>query len=114
MIISLFGDTVVKPGQEGEDARLSERLEPILRSMPGFISYKEYRADDGEEIGIVRMESRQALDEWVHEGVHGAAQKVADQIYERFWVQSAETYREYTWVDGKRTDGDLTHLFMER
>jgi heme-degrading monooxygenase HmoA len=114
VIISLFGDTVVKPGKEGESARLVEKLDPILRSIPGFISYKSYRADDGEEIGIIRMESRGALDEWVHEGVHGAAQKVADQIYERFWVQSAETYREYAWENGNRTDGDLTSLFKER
>lgn len=114
MIISLFGDTVVKPGKEAEDARLGEKLEPILRSMPGFISYKYYRADDGEEIGIIRMESREALDAWVQEGVHGSAQKVADQIYERFWVQTAETYREYTWLNGERTDGDLKHLFLER
>jgi len=114
MIISLFGDTVVKPGKEDEDARLSAKLNPILRSMPGFISFKGYRGDDGEEIGLVRMTSREALDAWVNEGVHGAAQRVAAQIYERFWVQSAETFREYTWENGTRTDGDLTSLFRER
>jgi heme-degrading monooxygenase HmoA len=114
MIISLFGDTIVKPGKDDEDARLSAKLDPILRAMPGFISYKHYRADDGEEIGIIRMESREALDAWVSEGVHGSAQAIADQIYERFWVQTAETYREYTWENGKRTDGDLSHVFVER
>ena len=114
MIISLFGDTVVKPGKEDEDVRMSAKLDPILRAIPGFISYKHYKADDGEEIGIIRMESREALDAWVREGVHGSAQAIADQIYERFWVQTAETYREYSWENGKRTDGDLRHLFIER
>ncbi len=114
MIITLFGDTVVKPGKEEHDARLSAKLDPILRSMPGFISYKSYRADDGEEIGLIRMASREALDAWVNEGVHGSAQKIADQIYERFWVQTAETYREYTWENGNRTDRDLTSLFLSR
>jgi heme-degrading monooxygenase HmoA len=111
MIISLFGGTVVRAGKEAEEARLGEELEAVLRSMPGFISYKEYVADDGEAVGIIRMDSREALDRWVHEGAHGEAQGIADDIYERFWVQSAETYREYTWVDGVRTDGDLTGLF---
>jgi len=114
MIVSLFGDVVVKLGKEEEEARLTDKLSPILRSIPGFISSKTYRADDGEVIGLVRMESREALDAWVSEGVHGSAQKIADQIYERFWVQSAETYREYTWDNGTRTDGDLTSLFLER
>lgn len=113
MIISLFGGTVVKPGAEDEEARWGEKLEQIVRAMPGFISYKSYRADDGDEIAILRMESRDALDEWVREREHRAAQKVADQIYERLWVQTAETYREATWENGQRADGDLTHLFIE-
>jgi hypothetical protein len=38
----------------------------------------------------------------VNEGVHGSAQRVADQIHQGFWVQSAETVREYTWESGTR------------
>jgi antibiotic biosynthesis monooxygenase (ABM) superfamily enzyme len=114
VIISLFGEVVVKPGKEADEARLTDKLSPILRSIPGFISSKNYRADDGEEIGIIRMASLEALDAWVNEGVHGSAQKIADQIYERFWVQSAQTFREYTWENGNRIDGDLTGLFIER
>jgi hypothetical protein len=34
--------------------------------------------------------------------------------YKRFWVQRAETFREYTWENGQRIDGDLTSLFIER
>ena len=114
MIISLFGEVVVKSGKEADEARLTEKLSPILRSIPGFISSNTYRADDGEEIGIVRMASREALEAWINEGAHGSAQKIADQIYERFWVQSAETFRQYAWENGKRIDGDLTSLFIER
>jgi antibiotic biosynthesis monooxygenase (ABM) superfamily enzyme len=114
MIISLFGEVVVKPGKEADEARLTDKLSPILRSIPGFISSNSYRSDDGEEIGVIRMASRGALDAWVNEGMHASAQKIAHQIYERFWVQSAETFREYTWENGKRIDGDLTNLFIER
>jgi heme-degrading monooxygenase HmoA len=114
MIISLFGGVVVKPDKEADEARLTDKLSPILRSIPGFISSKNYRGDDGEEIGVIRMASREALDAWVNEGVHASAQKIADEIYERFWVQSAETFRESTWENGKRIDGDLTGLFVER
>jgi len=114
MIVTLFGNVVVKEGQEEGEARLSDKLLPILSGMPGFISYKNYRADDGEEVGIIRFDSRESLDAWVHEGVHGAAQRVAADFYETFWVQTAETYREYTWANGAHVDGDLTDLFAER
>jgi heme-degrading monooxygenase HmoA len=114
MVITVFGDTVVKPGKEKAEDKLVEELDPILRAMPGFISIKAYRGEDGEEIGIIRFDSRRSLDAWMRESLHAKAQDVADQIYERFWIQTAETYREYTWVNGKHTDGDLTHLFIER
>ena len=81
--------------------------------MPGFISSKSYTAEDGEEIGLIRFDSREALDAWAHEGVHGQAQAVAAGIYESFWVQDVETYREYTWEHGVHTDRDLTNLFRE-
>lgn len=113
MIVSLFGDTRVRPGREEREARLVEEMEPILRAMPGFISYKYYEAEDGEGIGIIRFETREQLDAWVHEGRHGQMQAVANDYYESFWVQSAEVYREYAWRDGVKTTEDLTDFFRE-
>jgi antibiotic biosynthesis monooxygenase (ABM) superfamily enzyme len=111
VIISLFGNVRVRPGMEEHEAKLTEELEQILRSMPGFISYKYYEAEDGEGIGIVRFETREHLEAWVHEGRHGRMQTAANDYYEAFWVQTAEVYREYTWRDGQRTARDLTWFF---
>jgi heme-degrading monooxygenase HmoA len=113
MVITVFGEVVVKPGTEEREEQLTAQLKPVLQAMPGYISYKTYRADDGEEIGLIRFDSRESLDAWVHEGAHGSAQRVAHEIYESFWVQTAETFREYTWKNGIRIDGDLTDLFSE-
>jgi antibiotic biosynthesis monooxygenase (ABM) superfamily enzyme len=114
VVIALFGGVVVKAGMEKREAELSGKLRGILRGMPGFISYKSYQADDSEWVDIIRFDSRETLEAWAREGVHGAAQKVAHEYFERFWVQTSETYREYTWTDGTRADGDLTQLFAER
>ena len=114
MVICIFGNTIVKAGKEDAEAGWSARLEPILRSMPGFISSKSYTAEDGEEIGLIRFDSPESLYAWAHEGVHGQAQAVAGEIYESFWVQDVETYREYTWERGVHTDRDLTELFLQR
>ena len=114
MVITLFGDTIVKSGMEAAEARLATKLDAVLRQMPGFISYKSYVSDDGEEIGVIRFDTREHLEAWVHDGVHGAAQRVAHEYYDRFWVQTCETYREYTWDDEGRADRDLTAFFAER
>ena len=47
MIITLFGDLVVKPGKENEEEGIYQKLKPIVEAMPGFISMKSYVADDG-------------------------------------------------------------------
>ncbi len=113
MVICIFGNTVVKPGMEEAEAKLADKLAAILSKMPGFISSKSYVADDGEEIGLIRFDSRESLDAWAHEGQHKAAQEVAADYYVSFWVQDVETYREYTWENGNHVDGDLTYLFRE-
>ena len=113
MVLNLFGGLRVRPGMEEREARLSDKLYEIVRAMPGFISYKTYAAEDGEEIGIIRFDSRESLDAWAHEGEHLAAQAIAAEYYESFWVQDAETYREYTWKNGVHTDEDLTPVFAE-
>ena len=111
MIITLFGDVRVRPGMEVREERLASRLGDVVRRMPGFISIKSYTGEDGEEVGIIRFTTREALDRWMHEGEHFAAQGIAPQLYDFFWVQSAETFREYTWKDGVHADGDLSYLF---
>ena len=114
MVITLFGATRIRSGAEEREARLYDKVSAIAKSMPGFISSKYYTAQDGEEVGIIRFDSRESLDAWAHDTNHLAAQAVATEIYEYFWIQDAETYREYTWTDGVHADGDLTHLFSER
>ena len=113
MVICLFGATRVRPGMEERELRLHDEVLSIVRSMPGFVSYKDYTSEDGEEIGIIRFDSRESLDAWARDEKHLAAQAFAPDLYEYFWIQDAETFREYTWENGVHTDGDLTELFVE-
>ncbi len=80
MVICIFGNTIVKAGKEDEEAQLVDKLKPVLRSMPGFISWKNYTAEDGEVIGLIRFDSRESLDAWAHEGHHLQIQKMAPEI----------------------------------
>jgi hypothetical protein len=75
--------------------------------------HKYYTADDGEVVAIIRFETRDQLEAWVHEGRHGKLQAVANVYYESFWVQSAEVYKEYYWQDGVKTMDEMTSFFRE-
>jgi heme-degrading monooxygenase HmoA len=112
MVIRLFGGIRVRPGMEERERQLAKKFSSAVETMPGFISRSTYPAAGGEEVGVVRFDSRESLDNWAREGEQLAAEARASEIYESFWVEDAETYREFTWKNGVHTDdGDLTSLF---
>lgn len=114
MVICLFGQRY-QPGADMEELnRMSDDLLAELSELPGFLAYNLYRGDDGEELGVVRFESREALEAWRDNLSHRATWARAPEFFQEFWIQNCEPYREYLWEDGKRRDVDLTELFPAR
>ena len=111
MVICLFGQRYRDGADLEEEARLGAELLRELQKLPGFISYHGYNAEDGEVLGVIRFESREALEEWRENEIHQAVWNRAIEFYEEFWIQNGETYREYVWAGGERHDQDLTDRF---
>ena len=112
MILTVFGTR----GRDGADwereARLSRRMAEIVSRRPGFISYKSYVASDGEEVGIIRFESRDALKSWRDDIAHRGAWQEAPNFYHEFWVQNCEVFDDYVWTDGVHVDIDQRERFQ--
>jgi heme-degrading monooxygenase HmoA len=47
-----------------EHNRLGERMYGIVSELPGFLSVKSFRSDDGEELTVFRFASEDALEAW--------------------------------------------------
>src|SRR6266542_971762 len=73
MILTVFGTTYRDDADMEREARLSRRMAQVACRKPGFISYKSYVAPDGEQIGIIRFESREALKGWRDDVAHQRA-----------------------------------------
>jgi heme-degrading monooxygenase HmoA len=111
MVISLFGVRErVSADSQGERVLIAELLAKA-REQPGFIGYHLYTSEDGEELGVIRFETREALDAWRDDPRHRAAWQRAREFYAEFWVQNCETFREYVWRDGEHLDQDLADRF---
>jgi len=99
MIVVLFSITMREGAPIEEEESASQRMWAIVSSMPGFISYKEYTAADGETIAVVRFESREALDAWKGEPRHRWVQEQGrESFYEQYWVQACEAFRSYRFT----------------
>lgn len=89
----------------------SARMQELVATIPGFISYNSYRADDGETVAIARFESEAALDAWRFHPEHQQAQdKGRHAYYQDYWVQVCATTREYRFL-GEGYERDLRALF---
>jgi heme-degrading monooxygenase HmoA len=112
MILTVFGVTWKDGADLDRELELSRRMAETVSRRPGFISYKSYVAADGDEIGIIRFESREALKAWRNDVAHQSAWTEAPSFYHEFWVQNCEVFEDYVWVDGVHQVRDQRDRFQ--
>jgi heme-degrading monooxygenase HmoA len=77
---------------------LSDRMVELAKSMPGFISFRHYKADDGERVSIVEFEDEQTMAAWRTNAEHLVAQKRGrEEFYEEFHLQVLTPVRAYSF-----------------
>jgi heme-degrading monooxygenase HmoA len=112
VIVVLFSTTHREGFPEAEYRETSARMHEIVEAMPGFISYKEYQAEDGEGVAVVRFESEEALREWGSHPEHRAAQRRGrEAFYDDYWIQVCSTIREGRFQRGSEYRNELADFF---
>ncbi len=83
---------------EAQYPPLGKRMLELAESMPGFISYKNFRASDGEGVSVIEFDSQENLKAWQEHPEHRIAQqKGRDLFYDEFKVQVCTVEREYNF-----------------
>jgi heme-degrading monooxygenase HmoA len=66
--------------------------------MPGFISYKEFAAADGEGVAIVEFESNETLEAWRNHPEHRKAQERGRrEFFDDYRIAVCSPIRDYRW-----------------
>ncbi|WP_434055367.1 MAG: hypothetical protein RDA78_11050 [Roseibium sp.] len=112
MIICIFGVRYRDDIDRDLHKKLNDDMAHAVAGMPGFISIKFYKAEDGDQIGIIRFQTRDDLKNWRDDIAHRGAWRYAPKLYHEFWVQNAETFEDYVWIDGVHHDRDQTDRFQ--
>jgi heme-degrading monooxygenase HmoA len=77
---------------------LNARMFEIASAMPGFVSAKGYKGDDGDEISLIRFASADALRAWREHPEHLVAQhKGKTEIYAAYDIEVLEQTRAYSF-----------------
>lgn len=71
------------------------RMEKLARAMPGFVSFKTFRAEDGERLSVIAFENEEALRAWREHPEHREAQRLGrERFYADYRIQTCSVTRE--------------------
>jgi heme-degrading monooxygenase HmoA len=84
---------------------LGGEMAAIAAAMPGFVSYKDFAAADGELLTLVEFESEAALLAWRDDPAHRAAQERGRrEFFADYHIQICAPLRAYRFnlADGRQ------------
>lgn len=84
MIVAVFRSRVRAEHMDEYLARAAE-MESLARAMPGFISVKDFMAEDGEAVSIHEWESAERLAAWREHPEHKRIQAMGrEKFYDEY------------------------------
>jgi hypothetical protein len=111
-VIRVFGGIRVRSGMEDRERQFAEQMSSAVEGCR--VSSRE-RPTRLRKVNRSGCSGSIPASRWTTGSTKGeqlAAQAGASEFYESFWVEDAETYREYAWKDGGHADdADVTSLF---
>ena len=97
MIVTVFRSGL-RPGLRDEYVALATRMRELAKTMPGYVSHKDYFSDDGERVAIVEFAHEEGQRAWQTNPEHRAAQKLArEKYYLDYHIQVCTMDREAKW-----------------
>lgn len=98
MYVIVFRSRVRAEADLEEMAALGEKMYGIAHTMPGFISYKDFAAEDGETVTIVEFESLDTLQAWRDHPEHRIAQhRGRTEFFSEYHIQVCSPVRDYAF-----------------
>jgi heme-degrading monooxygenase HmoA len=94
--VIVVGDLKLREGAAMDQYdRLGERMYGIVSRIPGFLSVKSFKAEDGETITVFRFASEEALEAWRSHPEHIETMKRGHaEFYASGFLQICRVIRE--------------------
>ena len=82
----------------GELGAMAQRMYELASGMPGFISYKDFVAEDGENVSVVEFESPETLAAWRDHPEHKLVQaRGRADYFAEYRIQVCRPIRDYAF-----------------
>lgn len=85
----------LRAGVEGRFDAHAGKIYELALGMPGFVSSKDFVAEDGERLTVIEFDSAENLEGWRVQPDHDAAQHQGrDDYFDEYSLQVCELVRE--------------------
>ncbi len=100
MFVVLFRSRL--SGEAGEEyAETADRMLALAQAMPGFVSFKQFAAQDGERLSVIEFDTEEHLAAWREHPEHLRAQaRGKEKFYAEYRLTVARTIRDYGFRRG--------------
>ncbi len=93
-IVTVFRSRL-RPESVVEYHETAARILALARTMPGFVDFKSFEADDGERVSVVTFASEETHRAWRDHPEHRAAQLAGrDRLYSSYDISVGEVIGE--------------------
>lgn len=95
MVVIVFRSRI-RAGNEQELMADGAHMYELASAMPGFVSYKDFAAEDGENVTIVEFDTLEHLGAWRDHPEHKVVQqKGRERYFSEYRIQVCSTVRDY-------------------
>jgi len=105
MIVTVFRGRLRADADIAAITALGERMHALATAMPGFVSYKDYAAADGEAVTVVEFASEPELLAWRNHPEHREVQERGRrEFFAEYKIQICRVERGYAFnpAQGRR------------
>jgi heme-degrading monooxygenase HmoA len=98
MVVVVFRSRMREGIDEAEVERVALHMYDLASAMPGFISYKDFLAADGENVAVVEFESLETLAAWRDHPEHRQVQQRGrEEFFAEYHIQVCTSVRDYAF-----------------
>ena len=85
-------------GGDDDYSPMADRMVELGTSMPGFVDFKTFTADDGERVALITFTDMESQLAWRHQSEHALAQGAGrDRFYDEYSLQVCTCERVSTF-----------------
>ena len=92
----------LRDAEDPEYHALAPEMVELARSMPGFLAFKAFTAEDGERLALAHFESLEAAEAWRDHPRHLEAQRLGrERFYAGYTLEVCDSIRAYAFAGGR-------------